>query len=82
MLMKFGQFMSYYKKKKKKRKKKENSTKPQKLRPLCLQRIKHNLYWKMKLLKQATYIRYVLVKLSKFVQISTQIPFYGGFFEN
>ena len=26
----------------------------------------------MKLLKQATYIRYVLAKLSKFVQINTQ----------
>ena len=39
----------------------------------------------MKLLKQAIYIRYVLAKLSKFVQISTQtspIPFYRGFFEN
>ena len=38
---------------------------------LCLQRIKLNLYWKMKFLKQATYMRYVLAKLSKFVQIST-----------
>ena len=28
----------------------------------------------MKLLKQATYIRYVLAKLSKFVQISTRPP--------
>ena len=35
-------------------------------------KIKHNLYWKMKLLKQATYIRYVLAKLSKFDQIRTQ----------
>ena len=51
---------------------------------LSLQRIKHNLYWKMKGLKQATYIRYVLAKLSKFAQISTiprQTPFYGGFFK-
>ena len=31
---------------------------------LCLQRIKHNFYWKMKLLKQATFIRHVLAKLS------------------
>ena len=37
---------------------------------LCLQRIKHKFYWKMKFLKQATYIRYVIAKLSKFVQIS------------
>ena len=36
---------------------------------LCLQRIKHNLYWEMKFLRQTPYIRYVLVKLSKFVQI-------------
>ena len=40
--------------------------------PLSLQRIKRNLYWKMKLLKQGTYTKYVLAKLSKFVQISTQ----------
>ena len=49
---------------------------PQKRRPekalLHLQRIKHNIYWKMELLKQTTYIRYVLAKLSKIVQISTQ----------
>ena len=35
--------------------------------------------------KQTTYIGYVLAKLSKFVQFSTQIPqipFYIGFFEN
>ena len=39
----------------------------------------------MKLLKQATYIRYVLAKLSKFVQISTQTSsdsFNKGLFEN
>ena len=52
---------------------------PRKLRPenefqapLSLQRIKHNLYWKRKLLKQATYIKYVLAKPSKFLQIITQ----------
>ena len=33
---------------------------------------KHNLYWKMKFLKQATSIRYVIAKLSTFVQISMQ----------
>ena len=38
---------------------------------LCLQKIKHNLYRKIKFLKQAFYIRYVLAKLLKFVQIST-----------
>ena len=59
----------------------------QKLRPeiLCLQRIKDNLYWNMKFFKQATYIRYVLIKLSKFVQTAhwpPQIPFYRWFLEN
>ena len=34
-------------------------------------RIKHSLFWKKKLLKEATYTRHVLAKLSKFVQIST-----------
>ena len=41
---------------------------------LSLQRIKHNLCWKIKILKQATYItyiRYVIGKPSKSVQIST-----------
>ena len=39
----------------------------------------------MKLLKQATYIRYVSAKLSKFIQISAQTLsdfFYKKFFEN
>ena len=31
----------------------------------------HKLYWKMRFSKQVTYIRYLLAKLSKFVQIST-----------
>ena len=39
---------------------------------MYLERTEHNLYWKMKFLKQATFIRYVLAKLSNFVQISTQ----------
>ena len=38
--------------------------------PLCLEKIKHNLYWKTKLWKQATCIRYALAKPSKSVQIS------------
>ena len=35
-----------------------------------MQRIKGNLYWKMKFFKRATYIRYVIAKLLKYVQIS------------
>ena len=49
------------------------------------QKIKHNLYWEMVLLKQGTYIRYVLAELSKFVQISTQTSsdsFLQRIFEN
>ena len=34
------------------------------------QRMKHNFYWQMKFLKQATYIRFVIANLSKFVQIN------------
>ena len=34
-----------------------------------LQRIKHNLSWKMKFLEESTYSRYVIAKLSKLVQI-------------
>ena len=54
--------MSYH------RRKKIYKTIPGKLRPenyfqalLSLQRIKRNLYWKMKLIKQAIYFRYVLL---------------------
>ena len=36
---------------------------------LRLQRIKHNLYLKMKYLKQPAYIRYVTATASKFVKI-------------
>ena len=39
---------------------------------MCLKRSKHNLFWKMKFLKQATYIRYVIAKLSIFIQIKMQ----------
>ena len=52
---------------------------------MFLQRIKHNLYWKMKYLKQATYIRSAVAKLSEFIQISMQSSsdsFYRGFLEN
>ena len=47
--------------------------------------IRHSFYWKMKILKQATYIRYVVAKLLKFVQISMLTysdSFYRGSFEN
>ena len=33
-----------------------------------------NLYWKMKFLKEATYVGYVIAKLSKFVQIRCRPP--------
>ena len=67
LLMKFGQFMSYYERKNFIKKFCKNCI-FQVL--LCLQRIKHNFYWKMKFLKEATYIRYVIAKLSKYVQIN------------
>ena len=41
--------------------------------PFCLKRIRHNLYWEIKFLKQAIYITFVIAKLSKFFQISLQI---------
>ena len=40
---------------------------------LCFKRIKHNLSRKIKLLKQATYIKYVITNLSKFFQINMQV---------
>ena len=36
---------------------------------LCFQKINHNLNWKMKYLKESTYITYLIGKLSKLVQI-------------
>ena len=33
----------------------------------------HNLYWGMKFLKQSPYIRYVIAKLSSFVEVSKDI---------
>ena len=60
--MKSGQFMSYYKKKNKYEKTPQNYNLKTISKPFCLQRIKHKLYWEIKLLKQATYITYVLAR--------------------
>ena len=58
--MKFGQFIPYYKRKPIIEKFPENRDLKTSSRPfLCLQRIKHNSYWKMKFLKPATYIGYI-----------------------
>ena len=38
----------------------------------CLQGIRHNIYWEMKFMKEATYIRHAAAKSLKFVQISMQ----------
>ena len=43
--------------------------------------LKHNLCWKIKFLKQSTYIKYVLAKLSKLVQISI-LAFSDSFLED
>ena len=59
--MKFSQFMSYYKRKKISIN--FTGTENQFEALLCLQRIKRNLYWEIKLLKQATYVRHALPKL-------------------
>ena len=40
---------------------------------LYLQRFTHNIYWKMKFLRQATYMRYVIPNPCKLAQISTQV---------
>ena len=74
LLIKFGQFISYYKRKKFIKKLYKNCV-LKTSSTLCLQRIKHNLYWKMKFLKQATYIRYVRGKLSNSAQISMTFGF-------
>ena len=52
---------------------------------LCLQRIKRNLYWKVKFLKCPAFIRYVIAKISRFAKSTCthpQSPFYRGFSEN
>ena len=59
--MKFGRLMSYYKRK--------NVIKKFCKTLLCLQRIMDNFYF-LKFLKQTTYVRYLIAKLSKYVQIS------------
>ena len=72
LLMKFDQFIWHIKKEKTLLKYfTKTATWKLVLLLLCLQRIKHNPYWKMEFLKQTTYVRYVLVKLSKFAQTST-----------
>ena len=81
--MKFYHFMSYYRRKDLIKHFAKTAT--WKLVPgfFVLAKNKHNLYWKLKFLKRANCIRYVIAKLSKFGQIRPpQIPFYRGFFEN
>ena len=70
LLVKFGQFMSYHKSKNFIKIFCKNCGLKISSRPLCLHRIAHSFYWKTKFLKQATYIRYVIAKLLKFVQIT------------
>ena len=67
--MKFGPFMPYHQKKKKSSKNSIKTVTVKLVPGLFLQRTKHNLYWKMIIFRQATYIRYALPKLSKLVQI-------------
>ena len=69
--MKFGEFMPYYKRKLFIIKFYKNMT--WKLVPgpfAFVKNNKHNHYWKIKFLKQTDYIRYIIVKLSKYVKIS------------
>ena len=54
--MKFGQFKSFYKRKNFLEKLQIPLPENQFQTLLCLERIKHNLYWKMKFVKQATCI--------------------------
>ena len=48
---------------------------------LCLQRIKQNLYQKIKFLKQATYICYVIANYQNLSKSACR-PFYRGFLQN
>ena len=66
LLMTFGQFLSYYKRKFYPKVLQKLRLKNQFQALFCLQRIKYNIYWKMKFLKQVTHIRYALAKLSKY----------------
>ena len=68
--MKFSQFISDYKRKFYIKKFNKNCNLKTSSKPLYLQKNKHKLYSKIKFLKQATCIRHVRVKPSKFVQIT------------
>ena len=62
LLIKFGQFMWYYKRKSFLKKFYKNCNLETISRPSCVcKKIKHNLCCKMRFLKQRTYIRYVIV---------------------
>ena len=63
VLINFSQFMSYYKRKNLIKKLHKNCNLKTSSMPFCIRK-------ELSTVKQATYIRYVLVKLSKFVQIS------------
>ena len=76
--------MSYHKKK-------NHENIPQKLQPenqfqvlLCFQKLKYYFYYKIKLLKQATYIRYVLKTIKICPNQNTDLLrfLFRGFFEN
>ena len=54
LLMKFGQFMSYYKRENFIKKFYKYCSLETSSRLSCLQRIKHNLYWNTEFLKQGT----------------------------
>ena len=73
LLMKIDQFMSYYKRKKFVKKFYKI---PQVPGPFVFTKNLVQLHWKMKFLKQATYIRYILAKLSKPVQITKHTSSY------
>ena len=85
VLMKFGQFMSYHNKKFYQKFYKDCQLKTSSRHYCVCKEFKHSMYWKMKFLKEATCIRYLLAKSSKFVQSALRtplIPFYKVFFEN
>ena len=72
LLIKFGQFMSYYKREKFIKKYYKNCDLKTSSRPFCVcKELSITSNWKMKSFKQAFYTRSVLAKLSKFVQISS-----------
>ena len=71
LLMKLGQFMPYSKGNNFIKKLYKNCGLKISLRLFCVfKKLSNNLSWKMKFLKKSTYIRYVIAKLSKLVQIS------------